>query len=78
MTDAVLFSKAYAFAAARHTDQRRKGDREEPYINHLVPARRREIMSGAVSLPQAPGVYPSKSRRSGWSSRFIDSAAFRG
>jgi (p)ppGpp synthase/HD superfamily hydrolase len=36
MTDAVLVSQAYAFAAARHTDQRRKGDREEPYINHLV------------------------------------------
>lgn len=36
MTDAVLVSQAYAFAAARHTDQRRKGDRGEPYINHLV------------------------------------------
>ena len=36
MTDAVLVSQAYAFAAARHTEQRRKGDKGEPYINHLV------------------------------------------
>ena len=36
MTDAVLVSRAYAFAAERHADQRRKGDGQEPYINHLV------------------------------------------
>ena len=36
MTNPVLVSKAYAFAAERHTDQRRKGLKKEPYINHLV------------------------------------------
>jgi (p)ppGpp synthase/HD superfamily hydrolase len=36
MTDAVLVSRAYAFAAERHAQQRRKGEKEEPYINHLV------------------------------------------
>lgn len=36
MTNPVLVSQAYAFAAERHTNQRRKGVKEEPYINHLV------------------------------------------
>lgn len=36
MTNPVLVSEAYAFAAERHVQQRRKGDKEEPYINHLV------------------------------------------
>jgi (p)ppGpp synthase/HD superfamily hydrolase len=36
MTNPVLVSEAYAFAADRHVQQRRKGDKEEPYINHLV------------------------------------------
>ena len=36
MTNPVLVSEAYSFAAERHTDQRRKGVKEEPYINHLV------------------------------------------
>ena len=36
MTNPVLVSEAYAFAAERHTEQRRKGEKEEPYINHLV------------------------------------------
>ena len=36
MTNAVLVARAYAFAAERHTDQRRKGCRNEPYINHLA------------------------------------------
>jgi (p)ppGpp synthase/HD superfamily hydrolase len=29
-------SKALFFAAQRHTDQRRKGERSEPYVNHLI------------------------------------------
>lgn len=36
MTDLVLVTQAYAFAAERHVHQRRKGEKEEPYLNHLV------------------------------------------
>lgn len=32
----LLLTRALAFAAERHTDQRRKGSRGEPYINHLA------------------------------------------
>lgn len=35
MSDATLLARAYAFAAARHADQRRKGESREPYLNHL-------------------------------------------
>ena len=28
--------KAMLFAAKKHTDQRRKGERAEPYVNHLI------------------------------------------
>ena len=31
-------TKALAFAAEAHRNQRRKGASEEPYINHLIPA----------------------------------------
>lgn len=31
----ILLMKAAHFAAIKHTDQRRKGDRQEPYYNHL-------------------------------------------
>jgi GTP diphosphokinase / guanosine-3',5'-bis(diphosphate) 3'-diphosphatase len=33
--DILLVSSALDFATRAHTDQRRKGEREEPYINHL-------------------------------------------
>ncbi len=37
MKNAVLYlTKALDFAARKHTDHRRKGEREEPYINHLA------------------------------------------
>lgn len=37
MTEPVQkLSKALLFAAKKHTDQRRKGDRAEPYVNHLI------------------------------------------
>lgn len=29
-------TKALAFAAQKHVDQRRKGEKEEPYINHVI------------------------------------------
>ena len=31
----ILLMKAAHYAAMKHTDQRRKGEREEPYFNHL-------------------------------------------
>ncbi len=41
MTNAILtLTKAMDFAARKHTDQRRKGEREEPYINHLAEVAR--------------------------------------
>ncbi len=41
MTNAILtLTKALNFAARKHTDQRRKGEREEPYINHLAEVAR--------------------------------------
>lgn len=32
--DNLLLAKAFKYAAEKHTDQRRKGPRAEPYINH--------------------------------------------
>jgi len=29
-------TRALMFAAQKHTDQRRKGARAEPYVNHLI------------------------------------------
>ena len=34
--DLVDLARAFAFAARKHAGQRRKGDRTEPYINHLA------------------------------------------
>jgi (p)ppGpp synthase/HD superfamily hydrolase len=36
MNDVVSLARALNFAAQKHTDQRRKGERQEPYINHLT------------------------------------------
>src|SRR5271168_3306850 len=36
MRDILLLSRAWHFAAQRHTTQRRKGKAEEPYVNHLA------------------------------------------
>jgi (p)ppGpp synthase/HD superfamily hydrolase len=36
MTTIVDLARAYHFAATKHVDQRRKGQRAEPYINHLT------------------------------------------
>ncbi|MBI1215906.1 MAG: HD domain-containing protein [Alphaproteobacteria bacterium] len=35
-TPALQIVKALNFAAQKHTDQRRKGERAEPYVNHLT------------------------------------------
>ena len=34
--DIVQFARALDFAARKHVHQRRKGELEEPYINHLA------------------------------------------
>lgn len=36
VSDIVLFARALAFAAHAHCDQRRKGARAEPYVNHVA------------------------------------------
>ncbi|WP_174302004.1 HD domain-containing protein [Caulobacter sp. S45] len=36
MTTVVDLAAAYHFAAVQHVDQRRKGQRAEPYMNHLT------------------------------------------
>lgn len=36
MNETLLLTKALNFAAQKHIDQRRKGERAEPYINHLT------------------------------------------
>lgn len=36
VNDIVLLARAWDFAARRHADQRRKGQRQEPYVNHLA------------------------------------------
>ncbi len=35
-TDIERLARAWSFAAAHHVDQRRKGARREPYVNHLA------------------------------------------
>ena len=34
--DILLIARAWNFAATRHTAQKRKGEAEEPYVNHLA------------------------------------------
>ncbi len=36
--DIIQFARALDFAARKHVHQRRKGELEEPYINHLAEA----------------------------------------
>jgi hypothetical protein len=36
MRDILLISRAWRFAAQRHSTQRRKGKAQEPYVNHLA------------------------------------------
>src|SRR6202140_1005698 len=36
MNDILLISRAWHFAAQRHSTQRRKGKAQEPYVNHLA------------------------------------------
>jgi GTP diphosphokinase / guanosine-3',5'-bis(diphosphate) 3'-diphosphatase len=36
MRDILLISRAWNFAAQRHSTQRRKGKAQEPYVNHLA------------------------------------------
>lgn len=36
MSDVLLIARAWNFSAERHAKQRRKGDAQEPYVNHLA------------------------------------------
>jgi guanosine-3',5'-bis(diphosphate) 3'-pyrophosphohydrolase len=36
MSDILLIARAWNFAAERHAKQKRKGDAQEPYVNHLA------------------------------------------
>jgi GTP diphosphokinase / guanosine-3',5'-bis(diphosphate) 3'-diphosphatase len=36
VTDILLIARAWNFSADRHAKQRRKGDAQEPYVNHLA------------------------------------------
>ena len=36
MNDTVLITRALHFAAERHSNHRRKGQAQEPYVNHLA------------------------------------------
>jgi GTP diphosphokinase / guanosine-3',5'-bis(diphosphate) 3'-diphosphatase len=36
MRDILLISRAWHYAAQRHSTQRRKGKAQEPYVNHLA------------------------------------------
>jgi hypothetical protein len=44
MNDVVAVMKAADFAAQKHTNQRRKGEGAEPYLNHLIVVRREVSM----------------------------------
>jgi guanosine-3',5'-bis(diphosphate) 3'-pyrophosphohydrolase len=47
MQQIVLITRAMEFAAHKHTDQKRKGARAEPYVNHLVEVAR--LLADATS-----------------------------
>ena len=47
MQPIVLITRAMEFAAHKHTDQKRKGARAEPYVNHLVEVAR--LLADATS-----------------------------
>ena len=36
MSDVLLITRAWNFSAERHVNQRRKGEAQEPYVNHLA------------------------------------------
>ena len=36
LNDIVLITRAFNFASSRHSEQRRKGQAQEPYVNHLA------------------------------------------
>jgi guanosine-3',5'-bis(diphosphate) 3'-pyrophosphohydrolase len=56
--DVVLIARAADFAARAHVTQRRKGDAQEPYINHLAEV--------ALLLTQATGGQDATLIAAGW------------
>lgn len=57
MNDIVTIMKAADFAARKHTNQKRKGEGAEPYLNHLI-----EVAS-LVAPRRRTGVQMSSSPR---------------
>lgn len=52
--DVVTFARALDFAARRHCDQRRKGERREPYVNHVAEVALLVAEASAVESPGGP------------------------
>lgn len=52
MSDIVLIARAWNFAAERHCGQRRKGEAQEPYVNHLAEVA--ELVAVATEGRDAP------------------------
>lgn len=55
LADLVLVTRAAEFAALRHSSQRRKGEGQEPYINHLAHVARLLAEAGADAQLVAAG-----------------------
>ncbi len=45
-TDILRLARAFRFAAEAHVEQRRKGERQEPYVNHLAEVA--DLVAGAT------------------------------
>ena len=55
MDDIILITKAMNVAAQKHTDQRRKGANDEPYINHPAEVGHLLAVNGADAVTIAAG-----------------------
>jgi GTP diphosphokinase / guanosine-3',5'-bis(diphosphate) 3'-diphosphatase len=51
VNDILLLARAWNFSAQRHSDQRRKGESQEPYVNHLAEVA--ELVALATKGPDA-------------------------
>lgn len=56
MTSLSRLTKAFQFASEKHVDQRRKGERAEPYINHVIEVANLLAQNGADETTVIAGV----------------------
>lgn len=56
MTSFSRLTKAFHFAAEKHVDQRRKGDRAEPYVNHVIEVANLLARNGADEITILAGI----------------------